>query len=447
MRNRFIAWLPLALVAALHVAPARGQSVDVTINFVPTGVADWNVASNWSTVPDNLQFIPGDNFPREVASISNGGTAFINTATQFPIDGLLLGDGPGTNGTLELRSGGSLTVVDAAELEAGRDGGVFVGVDGRGSLLLNGGALNADFLIVGGASSSRVEARGSATVNISGDAILTRSFKTVGPNVNFNVGGNLVVTDRFEAEITGAAHAALKVPNGTATFGAPELSLRFTGVTPAFGNSWTLIDAQQIVGAFGPVSVVGTELPRGLVVTPDFDEAAGKLNVVVDNRLILKVDRKTGGTSIENAAGTPITIDGYTIASPGGHLLSTNARWSSLDDQNLAAFEVRTFDAAEQNADVIAGDAGIEMPEALFVANMLAPRLSNQTHLGTLLADHAGWRGIEASTVEAACASGGVAFQVAVRSVASGMIDVAAVCGVEKMTGHHGAGDGFGCRL
>ncbi|MBL8155091.1 MAG: thiolase domain-containing protein [Anaerolineae bacterium] len=81
-----------------------------------------------------------------------------------------------------------------------------------------------------------------------------------------------------------------------------------------------------------------------------------------------------------------------------------------------------------------AGDAGIEMPEALFVANMLAPRLSNQTHLGTLLADHAGWRGIEASTVEAACASGGVAFQVAVRSVASGMIDVAAVCGVEKMT-------------
>jgi acetyl-CoA C-acetyltransferase len=81
-----------------------------------------------------------------------------------------------------------------------------------------------------------------------------------------------------------------------------------------------------------------------------------------------------------------------------------------------------------------AADAGIEKPEALFVANMLAPRLSNQTHLGTLLADHAGWRGIEASTVEAACASGGMAFQVAVRSVASGMVDVAAVCGVEKMT-------------
>lgn len=79
-------------------------------------------------------------------------------------------------------------------------------------------------------------------------------------------------------------------------------------------------------------------------------------------------------------------------------------------------------------------DAGIEQVDALFVANMLAPRLSNQAHLGALIADFVGWRGIEATTVEAACASGGAAFQAAVRAVASGMIDVAAVCGVEKMT-------------
>lgn len=81
-----------------------------------------------------------------------------------------------------------------------------------------------------------------------------------------------------------------------------------------------------------------------------------------------------------------------------------------------------------------AQDARIERPDALYVSNMLAARLSNQAHLGALIADYAGWRGIEAATVEAACASGGVAFQSAVRAVASGMIDVAAVCGVEKMT-------------
>lgn len=80
-------------------------------------------------------------------------------------------------------------------------------------------------------------------------------------------------------------------------------------------------------------------------------------------------------------------------------------------------------------------DAGLERrPDALFVSNMMASMLSNQTHLATVIADYVGWLGIEASTVEAACASGGAAFQTAVRAIASGAIDVAAVCGVEKMT-------------
>lgn len=81
-----------------------------------------------------------------------------------------------------------------------------------------------------------------------------------------------------------------------------------------------------------------------------------------------------------------------------------------------------------------AREAGIERPDALFVGNMLAPRLNNQQQLGALIADFCGWRGIEATTVEAACASGGVAFQAGVRAVASGMADIVAVVGVEKMT-------------
>src|SRR5262245_7912227 len=84
-------------------------------------------------------------------------------------------------------------------------------------------------------------------------------------------------------------------------------------------------------------------------------------------------------------------------------------------------------------------DSGIDRPEALFVGNMLAERLSSQAHLGALIADFSGWRGIEAATVEAACASGGAAFQAGVRAVASGMVETAAVVGVEKMT--DGMGD------
>ena len=50
-------------------------------------------------------------------------------------------------------------------------------------------------------------------------------------------------------------------------------------------------------------------------------------------------------------------------------------------------------------------------PQALFVGNMLAPNLSNQAHLGALIADYAGLTGIEAVTVEAAGASGGAALR------------------------------------
>jgi acetyl-CoA C-acetyltransferase len=79
-------------------------------------------------------------------------------------------------------------------------------------------------------------------------------------------------------------------------------------------------------------------------------------------------------------------------------------------------------------------DAGGLNPQALFAGNMLAPNLSNQAHLGVLLADFAGLTGIEAVTVEAAGASGGAALRQGYLAVASGMVDVALVVGVEKFT-------------
>ncbi|MCD6518568.1 MAG: thiolase domain-containing protein [Anaerolineae bacterium] len=79
-------------------------------------------------------------------------------------------------------------------------------------------------------------------------------------------------------------------------------------------------------------------------------------------------------------------------------------------------------------------EAQIELPEALFVGNMLSGQLSNQQNLGALVADHAGLRHIEAIKVEAACASGGAALHMAYVAVASGLYDVVVACGVEKMT-------------
>lgn len=79
-------------------------------------------------------------------------------------------------------------------------------------------------------------------------------------------------------------------------------------------------------------------------------------------------------------------------------------------------------------------DSGALKPQALFVGNMLAPNLSNQAHLGVLLADYAGLLGIEAVTIEAAGASGGAALRQGYLAVASGMVNVALVVGVEKFT-------------
>jgi acetyl-CoA C-acetyltransferase len=71
---------------------------------------------------------------------------------------------------------------------------------------------------------------------------------------------------------------------------------------------------------------------------------------------------------------------------------------------------------------------------------MLAPNLSNQAHLGALIADYAGLTGIEAITVEAAGASGGAALRQGYLAIASGMVDVALVVGVEKLTDKVGSG-------
>src|SRR6266545_6772192 len=79
-------------------------------------------------------------------------------------------------------------------------------------------------------------------------------------------------------------------------------------------------------------------------------------------------------------------------------------------------------------------DAGGLKPQSLFVGNMLAPNLSIQAHLGVLLADYAGLLGIEAVTIEAAGASGGAALRQGYIAVASGLVDIALVVGVEKFT-------------
>ncbi len=101
-------------------------------------------------------------------------------------------------------------------------------------------------------------------------------------------------------------------------------------------------------------------------------------------------------------------------------------------DTSLRDLALQAIEAARQ-------DAGGLQPQALFVGNMLAPEISRQAHLGALIADFAGLTGIEAATLEAAGASGGAVLRAGFMAVASGLVDVALVVGVEKFTDMVGA--------
>jgi acetyl-CoA C-acetyltransferase len=72
--------------------------------------------------------------------------------------------------------------------------------------------------------------------------------------------------------------------------------------------------------------------------------------------------------------------------------------------------------------------------DSIYVGNMSGGQFVGQEHLGPLMADHLGMRGVPATRVESACASGGAALRSAFFEVASGASDLVLAVGVEKMT-------------
>jgi len=92
-------------------------------------------------------------------------------------------------------------------------------------------------------------------------------------------------------------------------------------------------------------------------------------------------------------------------------------------------------DAALEARDSV--DNGFELNdiEALFVGNFSSDAFEKQTHIAPLAADWLGITPRAATRIEDACASSGVAVNVAAMAIASGAYDVVMVGGVEKMRG------------
>lgn len=319
--------IPPILLLALCASRLPAQ----VVNWGETGTGDWDTPANWvEPGPPLTQF-------GEVAVISNGGVAFIDGSSSNT-GGIVLGNGSGETGTLEIRSGGSLTVASNPQLPT--SGAVSVGNSGTGVLtLFRGGALVTSGLDSAGEDGSILTLgagnSGTAALTVNGLTEFDRTTRIIGPNVNFSTQDIAFGTSNvFIAEITGNTHSTISASGDAILRGTLELD--FNGHAPQAGDSWDILDAATITGDFTSTRVAaGVELADGLglVVSKVAGGNGAIARVNIASKLVLTVNRTSGAVTMGNIAGGVIDFDSYEIASASGSLAPRN--WSSLEDQSV----------------------------------------------------------------------------------------------------------------
>jgi acetyl-CoA C-acetyltransferase len=103
------------------------------------------------------------------------------------------------------------------------------------------------------------------------------------------------------------------------------------------------------------------------------------------------------------------------------------SQWGEVWRESLRGLFVDAATEAMKNA-------GVDHLDSLYVGCMSSGLFVQQEHLGAMMADYLGMRGLPATRVESACASGGLAVRQAYLEVAAGVSDIVLASGVEKMT-------------
>ncbi|MCG8449849.1 MAG: hypothetical protein MI725_09760, partial [Pirellulales bacterium] len=344
--------IALAVVLTLTVVHADNASAAFPdYIWQNTGTGDWagtGVNYNWDD-PLNLATDPLPSGPDgEGAIIDNGGTAQVTTAI----------DNTGTNGpgyatvngdsTLQITSTGSLSVLESSSFVAST-GLLQIGQDSSAGTLIveSGGSVTATRLSLF-QPNSLIDLDGTASLTVNGpsagatamDANIGRRLRITGPNVTFNT-SSLQIGDNATLipEITNATtHSTIQVTNGASLDGAVQVE--FNGVTPSFGNTWNLIEAATVTGAFDSVTAPGVSLGPGQVfsVKQVPNGATTLVQLGIEQQIYLEVNRDTGAVAIKKSDSTPIAIQGYTIGSEVGSLNSANGVWNSLFDNSVAGW-------------------------------------------------------------------------------------------------------------
>ncbi len=315
-------YVGIAATLLMTLAPPATAQVTGILNYWKSATGNWNDPNSWSNgvVPnaanDDFAIVGGVSGPSGIAT----GTATINTAIADTPGGIALGLAGGNSGTLQIASGGSITAVDTP---FDGDGGVYVGVAGVGALNIDrGGSLTAVNLVMTGAATASsirlggTTGSGNATVVV-GAANLARTTTVIGPNVDFtSTTLNFGTASTLIEQLTATSHSALKATDNAGLGGTLTFQLD-PSVTPTVGTTWNLVNARQVTGNFDTVNMPTTPLALGQVYNLRTQNGGlGKLvQLAVEERLVLNVNRTTHAVAISNPGTTGIAIDGYSVHS------------------------------------------------------------------------------------------------------------------------------------
>jgi hypothetical protein len=315
------------LSLVLLVTPNSTRATDSP--YVGPNNGNWNVPANWQfgALPDEAV--------NEAGVVNNNTTVVVNSAIGVNPAGVRLGTTAGNSGGLRVETSGILNNVQSSV--GNESGAISVGTGGTGNLtMLGNGQLSGTSLSLGGGAGSSITMSDTSSISISGAVNLQRTTTLNGPGISFTGTGNLTLggTSILVSGITAAGSPKI-VSQGIATVSG-TLKPMFTGVTPAAGNKWTIIDVPSTInGGFTTLDTsMAPALSSGLTyqVNQATSGARRLLQLEVAEILTLQVNRVTGAVSILNSGAQAKTIDGYTIFSDHGALTGA---WNSLDDQNV----------------------------------------------------------------------------------------------------------------
>lgn len=326
-----------ALVAVVSSAAANAQDngwTGATGNWFDT---TWEAGSPPDATFDSRGII-GSN----AGSNSPVGAVVVTSNVAIPASALVLGDGLGTDGTLNIAAGGNLPT--ATDSRTGSSGDLSVGAGGGVGTLQVSGTLD-----VAGELESRNTADSASTIRLSDGANVTsrsgfmdRQFIVDGSNVNYAVTNDLVLgssgVHTWRIPSTGAATISV---GGNVDLGG-TLKLEFPDGTPALGSAWNLVDSATVDQNESPATgftsidqsaVTGLDPGTNFTVKAAADAGSSHgvfTRVTLEQHPVLVVNRQTGSMQIQNFSGSTPTemFDAYVVGSGGGNLDSSG--WSSF---------------------------------------------------------------------------------------------------------------------